>query len=60
MAACLTGVPGDKVEASTTRPLPLLGDLAAWAEARKFDLPDLQVIRPTLEEIYLQLTEESR
>jgi ABC-2 type transport system ATP-binding protein len=60
VAACLTGLPGGKVEASTTSPLPLLGVMAAWAEARTVDLPDLQVIRPTLEEIYLQLTEESR
>jgi ABC-2 type transport system ATP-binding protein len=60
VTACLTGRPGDKVEASTTSPLPLLGDMAAWAKARKVDLPDLQVIRPTLEEIYLQLTKESR
>jgi ABC-2 type transport system ATP-binding protein len=60
VAACLTGHPGDKAEASATSPLPLLAALAAWAEARKIDLPDLQVIRPTLEEIYLQLTRESR
>jgi ABC-2 type transport system ATP-binding protein len=33
VAACLTGLPGGKVEASTTSPLPLLGAMAAWAEA---------------------------
>jgi ABC-2 type transport system ATP-binding protein len=60
VAACLTGHDGDKVEAATTSPLPVLGAMAAWAADRKIDLPDLQVIRPTLEEIYLQLTKESQ
>ncbi len=58
VADCLTGQAGDKVEASATSPLRVLGAMASWAEARKIDLPDLQVIRPTLEEIYLQLTKE--
>jgi ABC-2 type transport system ATP-binding protein len=61
VAAVVTGSPGSgKVEAQATSPLPLLGDLAAWAKARSVDLPDLQVLRPTLEDIYLQLTRESR
>ena len=38
----------------------LLGALAACAQARGADRPDLQVLRPTLEDIYLQLTRESR
>jgi ABC-2 type transport system ATP-binding protein len=60
VAAVVTGSPGGKVEAHVTSPLPLLGALADWAKARNVDLPDLQVIRPTLEDIYLQLTRESR
>jgi len=60
VAAVVTGSPGGKVRAHVTSPLPLLGALADWAEARNVDLPDLQVIRPTLEDIYLQLTRESR
>jgi ABC-2 type transport system ATP-binding protein len=60
VAGCLTGHDGDKIEASTPSPLPVLGAMAAWAEERKINLPDLQVIRPTLEEIYLQLTKESQ
>jgi ABC-2 type transport system ATP-binding protein len=61
VAAAITGSPGSgKVEAQATSPLPLLGALAAWAKARSVDLPDLQVLRPTLEDIYLQLTRESR
>jgi ABC-2 type transport system ATP-binding protein len=60
LAAVVTGGPGDKVEARVTGPLPLLGDLAAWAKARNVDLPGLQVLRPTLEDVYLQLTRESQ
>jgi ABC-2 type transport system ATP-binding protein len=60
VAAAATGGPGQKVEARITSPLPLLGALAAWATARNVDLPDLQVLRPTLEDVYLQLTQESR
>ena len=39
---------------------PLLGTLARWAKAHQVDLPDLQVHRPTLEDIYLQLTRGPR
>jgi ABC-2 type transport system ATP-binding protein len=60
VAAAVTGSTGGKVEAHATNPLPMLGALAAWAQARDADLPDLQVLRPTLEDIYLQLTRESR
>jgi hypothetical protein len=56
----MTSSSGAKVEARVTSPLPLLGALAAWAEARNVDLPDLQVFRPTLEDVYLQLTRESQ
>ena len=48
------------VETTARSPLPLLGALAEWAAARGIDLPDLQVRRPTLEDIYLQLTRGSR
>jgi ABC-2 type transport system ATP-binding protein len=60
VAACVTSTDGGQVEATATSPLPLLGALAGWAAARTVDLPDLQVHRPTLEDIYLQLTRESR
>jgi ABC-2 type transport system ATP-binding protein len=60
ITAALTGTADGKVQARASSPLPLLGVLAAWAQARGADLPDLQVARPTLEEIYLQLTRESR
>ncbi len=58
--AAVVETSGDTVEAKTQRPLRLVGALDSWAEARGVDLPDLQVSRPTLEDIYLQLTEEPR
>jgi ABC-2 type transport system ATP-binding protein len=60
VAASMSGAPGDTVEVQVTSPLTLLGTLAAWAQARNIDLPDLQVSRPTLEDVYLQLTREPR
>jgi ABC-2 type transport system ATP-binding protein len=60
VAAAVTGTADGRVTAETGRPLPLLGALAGWAQDRAIDLPDLQVHRPTLEDIYLQLTRESR
>ncbi len=40
------------------RPLLHLQALAGWALARGFDLPDLDVHRPTLEDVYLGLTNQ--
>jgi len=59
VAACVTSTAGGQVEAATSSPLPVLGALAAWAETHAFDLPDLQVHRPSLEDVYLQLTRGS-
>ena len=42
------------VEAS--RPIPALGALSAWALAQGHELADIDVRRPSLEDIYLQLT----
>jgi ABC-2 type transport system ATP-binding protein len=39
-------------------PLRHVRDLADWAGAAGFDLPDLDVRRPTLEDVYLALTEK--
>ncbi len=60
VAACVTRTAGGHLEAETASPGPLLATLGGWAEARHLDLPDLQVHRHTLEDIYLQLTRESR
>jgi ABC-2 type transport system ATP-binding protein len=40
----------------TDRPVPLLGELTSWAMDRGVDLPGLEVRRPSLEDVYLELT----
>jgi ABC-2 type transport system ATP-binding protein len=47
---------GRRVDARTSAPLADLRALTAWAGDRGVDLPDLEVRRPTLEDIYLELT----
>jgi ABC-2 type transport system ATP-binding protein len=47
-----------RVTLTTNTPLADVGTLAEWALPRGIDLPDLDVRRPTLEEVYLELTEE--
>jgi ABC-2 type transport system ATP-binding protein len=42
----------------SNRPLADLRTLADWADTRSLDLPDLDVRRPSLEDVYLQLTGE--
>ena len=46
-----------RVTLTTDTPLADVGSLAEWARMREIDLPDLDVRRPTLEEVYLELTE---
>ena len=48
--------PGGHVLMHSHRPLLDLQALAGWAQAGGFDLPDLDVHRPTLEDVYLHLT----
>jgi ABC-2 type transport system ATP-binding protein len=47
-----------RVSLTSDTPLAHVGALAEWAAARGIDLPDLDVRRPTLEDVYLELTEE--
>jgi ABC-2 type transport system ATP-binding protein len=47
---------GDAVVVRSEAPLLQVRDLADWALARGADLPDLDVRRPTLEDVYLDLT----
>jgi ABC-2 type transport system ATP-binding protein len=58
VARAMIGCREGKVEAKSTSPLSLVGDLAGWAKEHSVDLPDLEVARPTLEDVYLELTEE--
>jgi ABC-2 type transport system ATP-binding protein len=60
VTVAVTGSADQRIEVRTPDPLSLLGALADWARARAIDLPDLEVRRPTLEDVYLQLTRGSR
>jgi ABC-2 type transport system ATP-binding protein len=46
------------VSFSTSSPVQALNQLTEWALARGVDLDGLEVRRPTLEDVYLELTEE--
>jgi ABC-2 type transport system ATP-binding protein len=46
-----------RVAVETMQPLQDVKVLADWALARGIDLPDLDVRRPSLEDVYLELTE---
>jgi ABC-2 type transport system ATP-binding protein len=47
------------VSMSADDPVPILRDLTVWASDRGVGLPDLQVRRPSLEDVYLELTQQS-
>jgi len=53
----LAGTDGDRLLARASSVVPVLGALIGWARARGSDLADLDVRRPSLEDIYLSLTE---
>jgi ABC-2 type transport system ATP-binding protein len=50
--------PGGSTVVHSETPLVHLRMLADWALGRGFDLPDLDVRRPTLEEVYLSLKDQ--
>jgi ABC-2 type transport system ATP-binding protein len=47
---------GDQVLLRTESPMSVLESLFSWARARGCDLTDLDVRRPSLEDVYLALT----
>jgi ABC-2 type transport system ATP-binding protein len=47
-----------RVALRTQRPMSDLHELTGWALARELELTDLEVRRPTLEDVYLELTHE--
>jgi ABC-2 type transport system ATP-binding protein len=49
-------VSGGKLAIAIAHPLPMLRIIADWAEDAGHDLADLEVRRPTLEDVYLELT----
>jgi ABC-2 type transport system ATP-binding protein len=56
----VTAASGSRVEARARDPLGLLGALATWAAGRRLEFHELEVARPTLEEVYFQLTGADR
>jgi ABC-2 type transport system ATP-binding protein len=50
------GAADGSITLSASSPLPLLGVLADWADQGGYDLADLTVRRPSLEDVYLLLT----
>ena len=51
--------PHGRVSAQTDRPAALLAELTAWALAAGTELHDLEVRRPSLEDVYLGLVQEA-
>jgi ABC-2 type transport system ATP-binding protein len=49
-----------RVVVNADRPVAPLHAITAWALERGHDLPDLEVERPSLEDVYLELTEAQR
>jgi len=47
-----------KVEVQSDRALALAGLLARWADERGVEVADLEISRPTLEDVYLELTKD--
>ena len=54
--ASLASVAGEEVELKVADATRTLHELTSWAVQRGIDLEGLQVLRPTLEDVYLQLT----
>jgi ABC-2 type transport system ATP-binding protein len=48
---------GDAVTLRTGIPVPVLNALTSWAMERGVDLGELEVVRPSLEDVYLELTD---
>jgi ABC-2 type transport system ATP-binding protein len=52
-------ISGDKAEIATEQPMRLLNRLTGWAIENGVELEELAVTRPSLEDIYLELTREA-
>jgi ABC-2 type transport system ATP-binding protein len=55
--ASLVRTDGQVVSLSVHDPVPVLRDLTTWASEARIDLEGLEVRRPSLEDIYLELTD---
>jgi ABC-2 type transport system ATP-binding protein len=49
---------GGRAEITAPEPMPVLYALSSWAVQQSLAIPDISVQRPTLEDIYLRLTED--
>jgi ABC-2 type transport system ATP-binding protein len=56
----IAAVEGERVTLSVPDPVGPLRELTEWASRRAAGLPELEVRRPNLEDIYLELTGEER
>jgi ABC-2 type transport system ATP-binding protein len=56
--AAIAGADGTRLLLTAASPIAVLAPLTGWAAARALDLQDLEVRRPTLEDIYLTLTQD--
>jgi ABC-2 type transport system ATP-binding protein len=56
LAQAEVSVHGERVQVRTHAPTRVLATLAGWGVRRGVELPELEARRPSLEEIYLQLT----
>jgi ABC-2 type transport system ATP-binding protein len=56
LRALVASAADGRVVLQSSQPLVDVGTLADWALGRGLDLPDLDVRRPSLEDVYLQLT----
>ena len=54
--AARAAVRDGRVELVTNQPVPDLAELCGWAVARGVDLEGLEAVRPSLEDVYLELT----
>ncbi|HET9250312.1 MAG TPA: ABC transporter ATP-binding protein, partial [Actinomycetota bacterium] len=52
----LTSAANDELEITVEDPTRVLRELTSWAVEKGFELEGLQVSRPTLEDVYLELT----
>ena len=59
LRALAVGEDGQRLTLASETPLVHVRALAEWALACGFDLPDLDVGRPTLEDVYLELTDNA-
>src|SRR6185312_9222843 len=50
---------GGRIELHSAAPLADLGRLGSWADGRGIEIGELEVHRPTLEDVYLRLTAEA-